>query len=323
MFGFLFRLLSFVGNIPSILFLCLYIVLVFSFAKIYYDMPPRSFYHSTSKFEYQNLDKDADKILKKIKTEITKTFKSYYKTGTKVFDGWLIDVDKIKVSSLNVIDFPKEITFNINLITTYETNGKKHIYSQLSSVIKLPIKLRMVMEATLYSSIQIKESVSPEIVGIPKTPKFKVIFPKVFPFSSEKDPPELTIFPIPLKLYNDIIRFGQGYRGFPSMVSGHFSRMLYFSAGIATSNTFGDIVPLTQRARNAVTIEAILIIVIIGLFLNSLANDFVKIVLKKTNPNKIFPQTPKNRATEFRVVRVRKRNVRYRKIWRISKKENY
>ncbi len=60
-------------------------------------------------------------------------------------------------------------------------------------------------------------------------------------------------------------------RGFPAEVRGSFSRMFYLSAVTITTVGFGDIVPLTPAARVAVTTEAIVGIVLIGLFLNSLA----------------------------------------------------
>jgi hypothetical protein len=50
-----------------------------------------------------------------------------------------------------------------------------------------------------------------------------------------------------------------------------FPRMLYFSAVSATTLGFGDIVPVTTGSRLLVTSEALLGVVIVGLFLNSLA----------------------------------------------------
>jgi len=47
--------------------------------------------------------------------------------------------------------------------------------------------------------------------------------------------------------------------------------MFYLSAMTATTVGYGDIVPVTRQARLLVAFEAILEIVIVGLFLNSLA----------------------------------------------------
>jgi len=56
-------------------------------------------------------------------------------------------------------------------------------------------------------------------------------------------------------------------------VTNSLSRMLYFSATTITTVGFGDIVPLTDRARILVGLEAITGILIIGLFLNALAHE--------------------------------------------------
>jgi voltage-gated potassium channel Kch len=62
-------------------------------------------------------------------------------------------------------------------------------------------------------------------------------------------------------------------RGFPYRGGGHFLRMLYFSAVTITTLGYGDIVPLTTRARTWVTLEIILGPVLFGLFLNSLISE--------------------------------------------------
>ena len=53
--------------------------------------------------------------------------------------------------------------------------------------------------------------------------------------------------------------------------SKNFSRMLYFSAVTATTLGYGDIAPVTPLTRNLVTVQSIVGIVLIGMFLNALA----------------------------------------------------
>lgn len=50
----------------------------------------------------------------------------------------------------------------------------------------------------------------------------------------------------------------------------NFPRMLYFSAVTATTLGYGDIVPVKDNARNLVTTQAIVGLVLLGVFLNSL-----------------------------------------------------
>ena len=61
-------------------------------------------------------------------------------------------------------------------------------------------------------------------------------------------------------------------RGFPSGLQGGFSRMLYFSAVTITTVGYGDVVPLTGAARFFAALEATLGIILLGLFISSLAS---------------------------------------------------
>jgi hypothetical protein len=60
--------------------------------------------------------------------------------------------------------------------------------------------------------------------------------------------------------------------GQPVEFPGHFARMAYLSAGIVTTAGFGDIQPLTTRARWAAVIEALLGVLIVGSYVNSLTH---------------------------------------------------
>ncbi len=72
-----------------------------------------------------------------------------------------------------------------------------------------------------------------------------------------------------------IMDYFSAINGFPLYFAqqkwANFPRMLYLSAVTVTTVGYGDIVPVTDEARIAVASEAILGIVVIGLFLNGLA----------------------------------------------------
>jgi hypothetical protein len=72
----------------------------------------------------------------------------------------------------------------------------------------------------------------------------------------------------------EIMNYFSAISGFPLYFSqdkwSNFPRMLYLSAITVTTVGYGDIVPVTDGARIAVASEAILGIVVIGLFLNGL-----------------------------------------------------
>jgi voltage-gated potassium channel Kch len=74
-------------------------------------------------------------------------------------------------------------------------------------------------------------------------------------------------------LSNRLAAFVRAANGFPSSLDGNFWRLMYFSLVTITTLGYGDILPLSNVARGLVAAEAILGIVVIGLFLNSLARQ--------------------------------------------------
>jgi hypothetical protein len=82
--------------------------------------------------------------------------------------------------------------------------------------------------------------------------------------------PALTI---PGSLGKEIQSFSEAKRGFPARIPGQFVRMIYLSASTITTLGFGDIVPLTTVARLLVAAEAVVGILVMGLFLNAVARE--------------------------------------------------
>lgn len=76
---------------------------------------------------------------------------------------------------------------------------------------------------------------------------------------------------VPLTVLRLLQRYVLTPTGDPTAASGAFLRMTYFSAVAATTTGFGDISPVSRLARGAVTLESVLGVVMIGLFLNGLA----------------------------------------------------
>jgi hypothetical protein len=81
---------------------------------------------------------------------------------------------------------------------------------------------------------------------------------------------------LPDALYKKMKAYSYAMDGFPSLTSGNFERMFYLSAVTITTVGYGDIVPISSRTRILLSIEAIWGIILIGLFLNSLASKILK-----------------------------------------------
>ncbi|QUI25797.1 two pore domain potassium channel family protein [Vallitalea pronyensis] len=66
--------------------------------------------------------------------------------------------------------------------------------------------------------------------------------------------------------------FVDSLNGLPYGLKGTYKRMLYLSMVTITTLGYGDIVPITNRARLLVGLESVLGIIIIGLFISSIFN---------------------------------------------------
>ena len=85
------------------------------------------------------------------------------------------------------------------------------------------------------------------------------------------DDPVSHQFAMPARLSADVQALVRASQGFPAAIPGEFWRMVYLSAVTATTTGYGDIVPITTRARLLTASESIAGLILVGLFLNSLA----------------------------------------------------
>ncbi|MEM7106365.1 MAG: potassium channel family protein [Bacteroidota bacterium] len=87
---------------------------------------------------------------------------------------------------------------------------------------------------------------------------------KYFPFEISKTTEELmeTLF--------------HAGKGFPHNTIGTYPRMLYMSATTLTTLGLGDVTPVTNTSRLLVVLESMLGIILMGLFVNSLATEVVE-----------------------------------------------
>ncbi|MGE4291296.1 MAG: potassium channel family protein [Desulfovibrio sp.] len=95
----------------------------------------------------------------------------------------------------------------------------------------------------------------------------------IFPGDAAYPGREAAILPVPETLHRDIRTLLDSARGFPSDNEHVFWRMFYLSAVSITTLGYGDIVPINNTTRCLVSAEAILGLVLVGLFLNSLSHE--------------------------------------------------
>lgn len=257
------------GSVPSVLFLCAYVLLIFVFSAIYFVLPDRSFFHSTSQYEYDEFNADAERLLSDLEVGIKSNLVNFYKTDELKIRGWALDTRQLEVHSLSVKDFPEEFSFRLVVPLSRLDPNFGRIETQFRWTVTVPLQGRLIIGEIVYLFLKPEALAPPLIEGIPPEPSLQ----DLFPYTGEVGALPPPVLGLPMNLYAGIVEFGQGYRGFPAGVKGQYLRMLYFSAGLATASALGDIVPVTSTARLLVTIQALLSLAVFGLFLNALAVD--------------------------------------------------
>jgi predicted RNA binding protein YcfA (HicA-like mRNA interferase family) len=263
--GWIARFSQRLGNIPSLIYVASYVFLIFAFSYIYYVLPGRPFFHSTAQYEYESLNLDATNLLSRLRERILKNLNLTYKSDKPNIRGWLLDTRSIDVNSLSVRNFPEEFSFVVTApLTRLDPKGLVFVYTHW--LVTAPLKDKVVSGGIVYLFPKSTDPTPMLSLGLATEPNLQELLPR-----TGETPSTAPVLVLPVDLYNDIVGFGQGYRGFPSKVRGHYLRMLYFSSGVATSTALGDIVPITSTARLLVTVEALASLILVGLFLNALA----------------------------------------------------
>ena len=257
------------GDIPPLIFVVVYVLVIIIFWIIFLFLPAGSFYHSTAQYERKFFDEDAKSILDSIKIEILDNLENHHPNLEVSENNWFINLSELQVYSLDVSQYPNSVSFQVFAPLEYVLEEKKYVEHTLHSTIQLKLNEEIFIDDRVYYLLSTKNTSLTKIEGIPDSPGVTILFP------SKKSTITLPNISISLSLRNQILQFGEGYQGFPTNVSGNGIRMLYLSVGIATSTALGDITPITTMARTVILVEAMLSIVLISFFLNSLANTIV------------------------------------------------
>jgi hypothetical protein len=255
---------------PSMGYAIAYLCCIPGFAVVYTVIPQPSFYHGTVQYELALKADEAD-IEKKILKEIVAAFQVVHGRSAANDGQWSINIPTIRVTSLSPTAEKVEFKIRVELTGVGENKG-------IQSIIPLHVSIEYPTSFAVYSldeqkwivykelKIQNRELLEinpfvifPSIIGTDQNMKKSIDSPIFIPISSE--------------LQDQIFSLGMAAKGLPFSSSGSFGRMFYFSAVTITTLGYGDIVPITNIARIVTSIESILGVVLIGLFLNSLTRE--------------------------------------------------
>lgn len=261
---------SVLARVPSLIYAVVYLLVIPIFAGIFWLLP-QNFYHSTVQYE-ASLQIDAERILRRLAKEIVETFKNHHGALGAERDGWQIDITAIHLYDFEPLKDANRFKMSLRF------NGTKGEQKGVEQGMTLIIKLQ---NDKYYSTQNPKTGEwnyyrTPTIENIhvlPVSPKLIFPYRAVWDGDPVGEAQRPILLPISDVLETEMKSFNRTSKGFPSKSSGTYARMFYFSAVTITTLGYGDIVPITNLARLLVAIESILGIVLIGLFLNSLARE--------------------------------------------------
>jgi hypothetical protein len=248
------------ATIPSLVFGVVYLASIPAFAALYATIPPE-FYSATARHEYF-LSDDAALILSDVRAAIEANFQAAYGSIHKEFGSWNVNITAFGVEWPSIV--PEELRLVVRA-SAQDMTPPAHdsVFTFQIDLSGMPLGPRNDGPAhSTYLNV-VREF---PVAGIDPA----VLFPcrnheantcLSIPFGSAAD----------LRL--DRARAALLGLSYPYWRGGHFLRMLYFSAVTISTPGYGDIVPISTRARTMVTVEAIWGPVLLGLFLNSLITE--------------------------------------------------
>jgi hypothetical protein len=251
-----------------------------TFAAIYSALPFH-FYHQTVIYE-QSIKADAERLALDLKDTVVANFRSFHHESTFTRDHMVTDVSTFQVSGVRAQQ--ETLQFVLHYMA-YRDDG----WGGGLDSMELMLSTRTGHPAADGSEMFWIETTRPKHFKWPPDLidlcPFRSDLSDVRPISTGNSSPFGFIILSP-QVQSRIEAYLAAQKGFPSAASGSFLRMLYFSAITITTIGYGDIVAITPWARTLVGCEAVLGIVIIGLFLNAVAGESAEKALRKRGQNR-------------------------------------
>lgn len=247
-----------------------YFSLIIIFTVIYSFLPQNSFYHSTIKYEEKSLSKAESQFLKEFEELLMENYQIYKQNNDTLINGYYLQ-------DLNCFSISSEKVNNVD--------GYYFTIDFIFRNIKNP-------DGCLFERYKLFTPIATFRNGIGQLPMKQFIFEKIGKgnlfspkmFFLETNHPlfgidklnSVSYYLVLTEELNDKIYLWGNYKFIDgSYIVDNSWRMFYLSTMVITTVGFGDIVPLTTCARNLVAIEAILGVMVIGLFINSIANKII------------------------------------------------
>lgn len=250
---------SLLAKIPSLAWAFCFLALIPTFAVIF-TLHPDGFYHSTVRHE-QSWHTLRARIASGVHDSIARAAGFRSEDRIARHRSKAVDPEGILVTGVE----PDEEGLSLRLLLP--------VVDELRNTAEtLPVG---VLLTDVYSLEKVVEGKTMHYyLAVPQGGETWPVPPSVlFPGDAAYPGREAAILPVPESLHRDVRILLDAARGFPSDEENVFWRMFYLSAVSITTLGYGDIVPINNTTRWLVSAEAILGLVLIGLFLNSLSHE--------------------------------------------------
>ncbi len=244
----------------------IYLGLIPTFALIYTFLPEH-FFHSTVKYEFSILNTKADSILHELKSQIQDNYKNNILNSGQNSSERILDIDEISLSSLKYENNKFYFKFCYSELLNIHKLDSDYAYSRRCYDLSFPSMPFLITVDPLGNTQNIYREIFNESQIKSDSIYFRSRFKEIF----KADSIFMPILLVNKTLNDELNEFASTVYGFPTSFKDNFCRMFYFSSVTLTTLGFGDIVPLTNTSRTIISLEAILGIVVIGLFLNALS----------------------------------------------------
>ena len=261
-------------SVSSKIYVFFYLAAIPLFAAVYAYLLPGQFYQSTAGQEVSVIE-DSWSIRAGLSRAIVRMYKKNVLKVPPDKEEWSLDSEEIVVTRLNVISKGKgPLPFSDDRIRFVVGTALKNKRTGKSTLLDMVWELKL---AELTGFVQKTEDgdfvyKTFTVQGLESWTSNIESINLSFMLGDHPNAKNEYTLEIPRQLEKKILEFVRAMEGFPVRLEHNYWRMLYFSVATITTLGLGDIVPVTMRARMAVASEAVVAVVLIGLFLSALAN---------------------------------------------------
>jgi Ion channel len=256
------------SQVHPLVYLLTFLTAIPAFAFLYVFVAPQGFYAPNARYEPSAVS-DTLQLASILEGALHRSFDA--RTGQELVVGnWKLDLGSLRVDNVYSTDGTKlsfRVSFSADGIGT--SSGAKQVgWSIIVTVSEHPTHA-IISDRNAITTYRIPD-VDFSNYASPFKEEYEELFKLVFgqkEFFVASSPALALSGPEELRFR----RYLLGVKGDPSSISGDLPRMIYLSAVVITTLGFGDILPITPKARILVAMEAITGIVFAGLFLNALA----------------------------------------------------